>query len=656
MKLKGFYFSLICSFLCINATAQETKKDYDPVLFTVEDQTVRLSEFEYVYNKNNQNDKDSYTQESLETYLNLYVNFRLKVKQAEEMGLDTLQNLKKELEGYRKQLSKSYLYDREVTDKLIKEAYERKKQEVRASHILINIANDAVPSDTLKAYKEALRIKKELDRGKDFETLAKKYSSDPSVSENGGDIGYFTVFETVYAFESAAYNTPVGEISDPVRTRFGYHILKVTDKRPAQGKIKVAHILIKVPENPSEQQKAFSKSRIEEVYKHLEAGADFKQMVKVYSEDRFSKKTNGEIPVFGTGKMVEAFETAAFSLKEDGDYSKPIKTDYGWHIIQRISKDTIPPFNEIKDQLRKRVERDTRSQIAKNTLVERIKEEYNFKTYPKNKEEIFERIGGTILMGPYKMENKENLDKPLFSLAGTNFTQKDFVEFLESRQKRKRRERAEKLLQEYYNQFEQESCFNYEEAQLDRKYVDFRNLMKEYRDGILLFELTDKKVWSKAVKDTVGLKNFHEANKNNYMWSERVHASTFISKDEKTAKKAHKLAAKGKKSVQEIVKKLNKKETLLEVESDIYQRGDDSRVDAMEWTEGVNELKSNENGQFYFIKINEVIPAQPKTLNEARGYIISDYQEHLEKEWIKDLREKYTVEINREVIKPLIKQ
>lgn len=650
---KGIVAGLLL-FISLISFAQNDKK-YDPVLFTVEDETVRLSEFQYVYNKNNQNDPDAYTKQSLETYLDLYVNFRLKVKQAEELGLDTVASLKKELEGYRKQLAKSYLYDREVTEKLIEEAYERKKVEIRASHILIGLPKNPMPSDTLKAYKEALKLKKEIERGKDFEAVAKASSDDPSAKDNGGDIGYFTVFETVYPFETAAYNTPVGKVSNPVRTRFGYHILKVTDKRPAQGKIKVAHILIKVPENPTEQQVTFSKSRIDEVYKKLEEGGDFPTLVKMYSEDRFSRKTNGEIPAFGTGKMVEEFELAAFALENDGDYSKPIRTDYGWHIVKRLSLETVPPFDEVKDQLKKRVERDTRSQIAQNTLVERIKEEYNFKEYNKNKQVIFNRIGASILNGPYQMQEKVALGAPLFDLAGKRYTQEDFVEFLESRQKRRRKGDAQQLLNEFYNQFEQESCMDYEEAQLDRKFIDFKNLMKEYRDGILLFELTDKMVWSKAVEDTTGLKAFHKQHEDEYMWKERVNASKFISTDEKAAKKAHKLAAKGKLSIQEILDKINKDDKVLEVETDLYQRGDDSGIDAMEWATGVNELQKTDEGQYFFTKINQVIPAQPKTLDEARGYIISDYQEYLEKEWIKALRAKYELKENPEVLKSLIK-
>lgn len=656
MAFKGFLLSIFFSLSISSLFAQNAEKDFDPVLFTIDDETVKLSEFKYVYNKNNQNDPDSYTKESLNSYLDLYINFRLKVKQAEKMGLDTMSNLQKELEGYRKQLAKSYLYDREVTDKLIREAYDRKKEEVRVSHILIGVSEDAVPADTIKAYNKAMKIKRQLNQGEDFTQLAIKYSDDPSVTENGGDIGYFTVFQTVYPFETAAYNTPVGKISSPVRTRFGYHILKVTDKRPARGQIKVAHVLIKVPENATEQQEKLSKSRIDESYEFLKAGMDFKKLVSTYSEDRYSRRTDGEIPAFGAGKMVEPFENAAFSLKKDGDFSKPVRTKNGWHIIKRISRDTIPPFEEVRVMLKNRVEKDSRSQIAKHSLAQRIKEEYNFKEFPKNKTEIFERIGGTILQGPYKMEDKSNLDNPLFTLAGTAFTQLDFVEFLEARQKRKRRERAERILQQYYFQFVEESCFNYEEAQLGRKFEDFKNLMKEYRDGILLFELTDRMVWSKAIEDTTGLQEFHEKNRDNYMWGERVNASKFISSDEKAATKAHKLAAKGKKSVKEIIDKLNKNEKLIEVESKVYERGEDTTIDSMEWTQGVDKLKSTEEGQYYFTRINEVMPPQPKTLGEARGYIISDYQEYLENQWIDQLRKTYSVEVNKAALNPLIKK
>ena len=269
-------------------------------LFTVGNEKVTVSEFEYVYNKNNVNNQANYSDTSLRNYLNLYENFRLKVREAEAMKLDTIASLKNELEGYRKQLAKSYLTDREITDKLIQEAYERSKTDLNASHILIKCDENANPADTLIAYKRIVALKKIIDKGESFEKLARDSSEDPSAKTNDGNIGWFSVFGTIYPFESMAYSLKKGQVSQPVRTEFGYHLIKLNNSRPARGQIHVAHLLIHFPDKATEAQKDAAHKKVDSVYALIRSGKiTFEEAVKTYSDDKGSRASGGVLPWFG---------------------------------------------------------------------------------------------------------------------------------------------------------------------------------------------------------------------------------------------------------------------------------------------------------------------------------------------------------------------
>lgn len=629
----------------------------DSVLFTIGKDSIKKSEFVYVYNKNNTDTKTGATKATVDEYLELYINFRLKVKEAEEMGLDTMKSINSELESYRKQLAKSYLFDREVNERLLKEVYERLKNEVRASHVLVKIPEPGLPADTLEAYKKIMDLRKRIIKGESFDSIAKKYSDDPSAKSNNGDIGYFTALQTVYPFETVAYNTPVGQVSMPVRTKFGYHLVKVTNVRPAQGEITVAHILIKTPKDYTPEQLQNAKTKIEDIYKKATSGVPFDRLASEFSEDRSTKTKGGELPPFGTGKMVQEFETAAFALKNDGDISQPIRTEYGWHIIKRISKKELPPYDDIKGDLKKRVERDSRSEIAKNVLLEKIKKEYNFTEYPAAISELEKKAAPTITEPKFELKDTAGLNKPLFSVSGKNFTQQEFVNYLMDKQHKKRSESADKVYSDYYNQFVEDSLLNYEESQLDRKYPDFKALMKEYRDGILLFELTDRKVWSKAIKDTVGLEKFYEENKNKYMWDPRVEAEILtIKTDAKTLEKVRKDLAK--KTTDEVISKYlkdKKHPASIKVDRGIYEKGQKELVDRTNWTLGLGPNIDNGDSTVTIVRVIRVVPPTPKSLSEAKGFIVSDYQEYLEKEWIKSLRAKYPVWVDKQVLSTINK-
>ena len=631
-------------------------------LFSVGGQPVTVSDFEYVYNKNNVNNQADYSEKSLRDYLNLYENFRLKVMEAEALKIDTITSLKSELEGYRKQLSKSYLTDREISDKLINEAYERSKIEINASHILIRCDENANPADTLAAYKKIMALKKRLDKGESFETVAKEASEDPSAKTNGGNIGWFSVFGTIYPFENVAYSLKKGQVSQPVRTEFGYHLVKMNDTRPARGQIRAAHILFRFPDKATQQQKDSIKAKADSVYTLLiNSKLSFEDAVRTFSDDKATRSKSGELQWFGSGssiRMVPEFEDAAFALKKDGDYTKPVMTQYGYHIIRRLEKKDMPSFNDAKADIKKKVERDSRSQEAKNVLVSRIKSENNFVQIPDVKTKLIAKIDTGIAKGNWRADSTLRGNKtPLFTLAGKSYTAGDFVDYMEKNAKRRNDKGKEALVNEYYEGFVTAKCLDYEESQLEVKKPEFRNLMREYKDGILLFELMDRMVWTKAVKDTLGLEEFRKKNEANYMWGQRADATIFNCNDQKICEEAHKMAEK-KKTEDEIKTKLDKdnsKEKVSTIDGK-YEKGQYDVVDKVDWKPGVSPVKKLNDSTYQFVLINKIDGPAPKSLKEAKGYIVSDYQEYLEKSWLAELRSKYPVVVDESVFRSLVKK
>ncbi|MBN4052367.1 peptidylprolyl isomerase, partial [Sphingobacteriaceae bacterium AH-315-L07] len=503
-------FITVCSF---NIKAQSAEKiasesNVDPkaTLLTIDKDPVTVAEFENIYKKNSTVNVEGAEKKDIEEYLQLFINYKLKVREAERLGLDTVKSFIKEFSNYRRQLAKPYLSDNDVTDGLIKEAYDRMNQEVRASHILIKVGMDASPEDTLKAYRKVLSIRKRLLRGEKFERVAVETSEDPSAKSNKGDLGYFTVFRMVYAFETAAYNTEVGKVSKPARTRFGYHLVKVIDKREAKGQIHVAHIMKKASVKMSPEERALAHKQIEDIYAKLLENGEFGKLASEQSDDKTSARKGGELPKFGTGRMVQEFEDAAFALKEDGDISKPVKTEYGWHIIKRISKKEIGTFDELKDGIKKRIAKDTRAMRSKDLFIDKIKKENNFKEHTSSKRELYRKIDDSALKGKWDVTVTDGMDKPIFEIGDVSYTQHDFAQYVNKNQVKRLAKSVDVLLKILYKRYVDKKCMEYEESQLEDKYPDFKTLMKEYWDGILLFELTDQKVWTMAVKDTTGLR------------------------------------------------------------------------------------------------------------------------------------------------------
>jgi len=616
-----------------------------------------------VYKKNNV-DSEVIDKKSLEEYLELYINFKLKVKEAEAEGLDTVSAFIKELNGYRKQLAQPYLIDEDVNSHLMKEAYKRMLQDIRASHILIRVSEDALPADTIKAYKRIMKLRERLLNGEDFGALAVEASEDPSAKDqpatprrpmrkgNKGDLGYFTVFDMLYPFETGAYTTPVDEISEVVRTKYGYHLIKVNDKKEALGKIQVAHILLLLPKNASAADSAEIKEKVMMISQKIKEAVPFEELVKEYSDDPGTKDKGGVLPWFGCNRMIPDFIKELSLLKNKGDVTEPFLTDFGWHIVKFIDRKKIGSFEDLKTEIKQKIAKNDRAIISKESMINKIKQEYNFTENTDRLNQLLPLMDESIFKGQWDAANAKSLDDELFSFDNKKVTIADFAGYIEKNQASGLKENLMVYLHKKYDEFVEETLMAYEDSKLEAKYPDFKMLMKEYRDGILLFELTDQKIWSMAIKDTAGLEAFYDENKDNYKWEKRLDATIYTVSDPEIIDKARKMAKK-EMDAEKIVAEFNNDENSpVKLIRDKFEEGDNEYIDAIKWKKGLSD-NLEEGKDIVFVFVHDVIEAQNKKLDEARGIITADYQNYLEKQWIKELREKYDYKVNKDVFSQL---
>lgn len=627
----------------------------DPVIMTIDGKPITKSEFLQIYLKNNDNPK--YDQASLDEYMELFKKFKLKVAEAESLGYDTIPRLVNELSGYQKQLARPYLIDSTKNEALILEAYNRTLEEIHAAHILIQMESNATPEDTLKAYNRLLALKKRIENGEAFDVVAKGKlgSEDPTVQNNGGDLGYFTAFQMVYQFEDAAFTTPVGAISEPFRTRFGYHILQVTDRRPARGTMEAAHLMIAARNDSPEEDIANAKAKIDELYGLLQAGQNFEELVAKYSEDPSSNAKNGILPQFGTGtttRMVPEFTEAAFALKNDGDFSAPVQTDYGFHIIKRVSWKDVESFEVLKKDIEKKVAKDARAEKTQASFVSNLKKDYRYKSKAKKSLKWFyANIDSTYHLGQFSA-TKYTSNKVLFTMDKQKFLANDFAKYLEVNYRAARKEDSKLVVDKQYKLWETETILNYEETKLADKYPAYKALITEYHDGILLYEVMSDKVWNKAMRDTTGLKEFYAANTAKYQWGDRIDAEVFECISMEIAKQTLAKLTNDTITSNEVVTAMNETSSLnvkyrkgkYDTETTDYIAGAPSSL-----KEGLNAIYEFK-GKFYVVKVNGFLPAGPKAFDEAKGTITSDYQNHLEKEWMKEIEAKHTLIVNKEAL------
>ncbi|MCX6252024.1 MAG: peptidylprolyl isomerase [Bacteroidetes bacterium] len=634
----------------------------EDVLLKIGGKNVTLADFLSIYKKNNPKGQN-FDKKNLDEYLDLFINFKLKVREAEDSGLDTLTSFKTELNGYRDQLAKPYFTDETTIDRLVKEAYDREHWDLRVSHIFSQLKPDALPEDTLAAFQKMTKIKERLVNGESFEKIVVELSDDPTAKDQGsgkmrsvskgnrGDLGYFTVFDMVYPFESAAYNTQVGQVSKVVRTDYGYHLIKVTGRRESLGKVQVAHIFKMFPKDANHNDSLNVKRKIDSVYQLLRSGLKWDDIVKVNSDDKGSASKSGLLPEFGVNRMVPEFISEIYKLKNIGDISEPMLTPYGWHIIKLIKRKTQGKFEDEKADLKQRVNKDSRQQLAKDAIYAKIRKEYNFTEFPNVRDDFYKVVTDSVFKGKWDPSLASNLVKPMFKLGTITVTQTDFTKYLAGKQKKRDKVNLSFYVDMAYKDFVNDNLIKFENANLETKYPDFKALMDEYKDGILLFDLTDQKVWSKAVKDTIGLKDFYDKNKNNYMWDERVEASVYMLKNPQPAKaQMVRNFIKDGLADKDILKEINTDSLkVLTIESGKFSRKDNKYIDAIEWNPGIS-ANIKIDSSFVFANIIKVLKPEPKALNEARGLITADYQNYLEKIWIADLRQKYPVTVYKNIL------
>ena len=654
---------VLASFIMPTLFANAQSKLDKQVLMTIGDQDITVKEFCDVYYKNNLK-SDVIEKKSVDEYLDLFTTFRMKVMEAESLQLDTSAKFQKELAGYRKQLAKPFMSSDDITEELLQEAYQRKLKDIRASHILIRCDKNAMPSDTLRAYNKAMEIRKKALKGEDFGDLAVRYSEDPSAKDmeatdqaparpgNRGDLGYFTVFDMVYPFETGAYNTKEGEISMPVRSDFGYHIIKVQSITDAMGSIQAAHIFMQLPFDAPEDEVAAAQQKANNIYNELMAqeGKNWSEMVKQYSDDRGTVQRDGALTSFTVSRIVPEFIEACKSL-EIGQIAKPIRTNYGFHIIKLLGKSGVGPFEKESKALSERIEKDMRSKKSEEVVLKQVKSEYKFKQNDKNLEAFMATVDSSILRNAYVPSDNVDMNATLFSMEGNPTKVSDFVNYIKGNMKPQKYVTPATYAYQLYDAFSRETALNYADSRLEDKYPEFKALVQEYKDGILLFDLMDREVWDKAVKDTLGLQEFHARNASKYMWDERAHAYIITVTRQESLPKVKALLDSG--IVLDSLRSTLQRDSInyTFVRKGYYQKGDNQYVDQTQWKVGVrNEIPSTVDQSTVIVCIDELRKPEPKTLKEARGLVTSDYQVELEQKWVKSLKEKYPVKIDEKVL------
>lgn len=657
MKMKQLFFGILL-FLNVIGFAQNSSKE---VLFTIDNKPYFTDEFVRVYKKNLDLVKDE-SQKELNNYLELFVGYKLKINKAYKLGLQNGTSYQNELKSYRTQLSKNYTSDSKVTKELVEEAYKRFLKEIKASHILFSVDENATPEDTLKAYKQALEVRKRAISGEDFGKLAAEFSQDPSAKDNKGDLGYFTAFRMVYSFETGAYKTSKGSISYPIRTRFGYHLIKVVDIRDNRGDVIVAHIMIMNPSEKSENTDNVDKgmNTIQDIYKKLQQGEKFEDLAKQFSEDKSSSNKGGVLNRFGSGQLSsEEFENVAFNLTKDNPISEPFKTQYGWHIVKLIDKFSVKSIDEMRSDLESKVSKDDRSRLITASMNEKLRKKYSIKRDDKFYSIILNTVSNDIYDGKWEIPSDLKVfNKNLVTINGTkSLTGSSFLNYVKEQQKNKiTLKPITKLIDKFYQSYIDQELSQYYDDNLEKEFPEFSAVMDEYRDGLLLFDLMEKEIWNKSKTDTLGLKSFYDKNISNYQWKNRLDVIILSSTNIDIIKKASKYL-KNDKSVDFIKEKLNSREGAVNImaKAGIFEEGNEVLPKNIKFETGISDIIKE--GEYYFVtKINATLPAGPKLLDECKGKAINDYQQFLEDNWVKDLKNEFKIEINQVVFDSIKKQ
>ena len=619
----------------------------DAVVMNINGKDITKSEFEYIYNKNNKQQVDI---KSIDEYIPLFVNYKLKVDAAEKAGIDTTAAFINELEGYRQELAKPYLTDMETEEALLREAYDFYCMNVEISHILI--ATGQVPDE---ANREAARAKAQevADKalaGADFEALAQEYSDDPGSKERGGYLGYIRGGRLIYPFEKVAFTMQPGEISQPVETRFGYHVIKVHNARPDRGERLCAHIFLMVPQNATPEVDAQKKAEAEAIYNDLMAGADFVTMAKEKSQDQSNAMNGGLLPWISAGDLLKELEDVAFSLSK-GEIAPPVRTKFGYHIVRLNDTRDVKSYEEMRTELSQRLARDERGSMGRDALIANLKEQYNYKLDEVQLTTALTICGATP--DSAFLANLSQQEMTFATYADRSVTASDVAASM----KKRRYSPDAKTSVVVRNEIERlvtAGLLEIEMSNLETKYPDYRNLINEYRDGMLLFEISNREVWEKASTDVKGLEKHFKKNKKKFTW-DRPHFKGYVVScaNDSIAGEVKKIIKKTKNNNEALVAIEttfnNDSVTNVSVDYGLYVAGDNKFVDELVF-DGV-KAQREENLPVVFVSGKTL--KNPETYLDVRGQATADYQEYLEKQWLKRLNKEAIVVKYEEVLKTI---
>lgn len=646
---KTTLLSLVLLFTTCLAQAQEKKE----VLLTLGDQPVYASEFRHVYTKNLDLVQEE-SQKSVDGYLDLFVDYKLKVREAYAQNMDQRPGYVVDFKKYEDQLSRSYLYQEKITEELIEEAYARGTEEVNASHMLFSCPHDAVPQDTIVAYKKAVAARERALAGENFDSLIRELSEEPGLERGYGKLGYFSVFTMVYPFETMAYNTPVGEISDVVRTQYGYHVIKVNDRRDKEGQIEVSHIMVATQNDST----GAGKKRINEIYQLIQQGEDFEELAKQYSDDKRTGKQGGKMRPFTKGELRAApFENRAYELNEPGEISEPIQTRFGWHIIRLEKKNPLPTMEENRYFLERKVKDGERAKLVTKAVNEQIKERIGFEAGPDYMPYFDQLVGEEVLNRKWSYDTlATGLDEVLFVAGGKTSYYGDLAQFLQERQAKLRPHQQKKSFIRYaYESYLGETLRASFKEHLEATEPQYAAVVQEYRDGLLIFEVMGDNVWNKAKADTLGQEAFYKAHLDQYQHPRQAVADVYTSYDKKTIKKVQKMLKEGK-GADAIQAELNvDSKVKVVVTSKTFEEGARELPESYDFTTGNSGILKHGNS-FVVVETSESIPAGPKEFESVKGRVLSDYQKEIETNWLQELREKYPVQIDQEVLTEIKKE
>jgi peptidyl-prolyl cis-trans isomerase SurA len=650
--MKKVFVLSVCILVASFSVFAQKKND---VLLTINDKPVYANEFRRVYKKNLDLVKDE-RQKTVDGYLDLFIDYNLKIAEAYNKGLHKRPTYLEEFSRYEEQLSRNYIYDDAVVDELVMEAYERGLEEIEARHILISADYNSSPQDTLKAYNKIKEVREKALAGEDFEALARQYSTEPGAADRAGYLGYFTAFSMVYPFESAAYNTEVGEISEIVRTQFGYHILKVLNRREKGSEISVSHILISDKDDNS---RTFSpEERIKEISQLLKQGEDFGKLAEQYSDDKNSAVRGGRLNRFSRGRLRSMiFENKAFELKEVGEISEPFKSEFGWHIVKLEQIHDKPTFEELKPNIEKRVKDGDRSKKVTSAISNKIKEKYGFEKGEPYVDYLVEFLPDEVLQRRFRFDSVAPIAaKTLFTIGKKKYSFEDFARYIETNQRKFANYKSKySLVMAAYDEFEVASLKAYYRSQLELENEDYATTINEYRNGLLIFDLMSDNIWKKAKEDSLGLEAFYQKTRDQYKWGERIEATIAGTTVKENALRVAELWKEGK-TDEEVKELLNSDEKVnVIMTAGTIEVTNDKLPEGLPIKKGVSEVYNN-SGSYVVIRIDDILPPGIKELDDVRGKVMSNYQVQLEEDWMDSLRKKFKVEVNKKTLKKLKKE